>query len=353
MPTTYTASARFSLQATGENNNTWGSLLNTGTIQLIDFNINGWTTKALSGDYSLTTANGAADEARSAMLKFTGTGPYNVTIPSVSKRYDVWNACTAALTITNGSASVVIQAGEVCSIITDGGTGVQRVAPRVFGGGITVAGASSFTGALNLNASQINNVLDPTSPQDAATKAYVDATAFNMAAGSLPGQTGNAGKFLTTNGSVASWGYAVNLGAGLASVSNATLTVNGAASADVLTGTTTAKAMTPGDTYNAFAEVTLTDAATIAVDMSTFINAKVTLGGNRALGNPTNPKVGQSGFIRLIQDGTGSRTLSLGGNWKRPGGPPTLTTTPGAVDVLEYQVITSTYILYNVLANPS
>jgi hypothetical protein len=111
--------------------------------------------------------------------------------------------------------------------------------------------------------------------------------------------------------------------------------------------------MTPGDTYNALAEVTLTDAATIAVDMATFINAAVTLGGNRTLGNPTNPKVGQSGFIRLIQDGTGSRTLAFGGNWKRPGGAATLTTTAGAIDVLEYQVLSATYILYNVLQNPS
>lgn len=127
----------------------------------------------------------------------------------------------------------------------------------------------------------------------------------------------------------------------------------GAAAADVRAGSSSLKALTPGDTYNAFAEVPLTDAATIAVDMSTFINAKVTLGGNRALGNPTNPKVGQTGFIRLIQDATGSRTLSFGSNWKRQGGAPGLTSAANAIDVLEYQVITPTYILYNVLTNPS
>lgn len=46
--------------------------------------------------------------------------------------------------------------------------------------------------------------LPPTgaSPTEAATKAYVDATAFSSG---LPGQTGNAGKFVTTDGTNASW----------------------------------------------------------------------------------------------------------------------------------------------------
>jgi len=123
--------------------------------------------------------------------------------------------------------------------------------------------------------------------------------------------------------------------------------------ADILAGTSTTKGMTPGDAYGAFAEVALTDAATIAVDMSAFLNAAVTLGGNRTLGNPTNPKVGQTGYIRLIQDATGSRTLAFGSAWKRQGGAPTLSTAAGAVDVLVYEVISASYVLYDVKLNPS
>lgn len=103
---------------------------------------------------------------------------------------------------------------------------------------------------------------------------------------------------------------------------------------------TAAKVLTTDIVWSAAAEVTLTDAATIDVDMSTFINAVVTLGGNRAMGNPTNEKVGQSGYIRIVQDGTGSRTLSYGTDWEFAGGSaPTLTTTASATDLLFYTVI--------------
>ncbi len=59
------------------------------------------------------------------------------------------------------------------------------------------------------------------------------------------------------------------------------------------------------------AVVGLTDAATIATDASTGNIFMVTLGGNRLLGNPTNPTDGQKCIWRLKQDATGSRTISL------------------------------------------
>lgn len=135
------------------------------------------------------------------------------------------------------------------------------------------------------------------------------------------------------------------------------------------TGTDTARALTPSNltakeasaanyrantadrilttdiVWTSAEEVTLTDAATIAVDMSTFINAVVTLGGNRALGNPTNEKVGQTGCIRIVQDGTGSRTLSYGTDWEFAGGTaPTLSTAAAAQDLLFYHVLASNRI---------
>ena len=53
--------------------------------------------------------------------------------------------------------------------------------------------------------------------------------------------------------------------------------------------------------------VALTDAATIAVDLSLANNFSVTLAGNRTLGAPTNTTAGQSGVIVVTQDSTGSR----------------------------------------------
>lgn len=103
--------------------------------------------------------------------------------------------------------------------------------------------------------------------------------------------------------------------------------------------------LSPKSVWDAADEVTLTDAATIAVDMSTFINAVVTLGGNRTLGNPSNPKVGQEGLIRVVQDGTGSRTLAFASYYEFAGGTaPTLTTTASAEDLLFYKVLSSTRV---------
>jgi hypothetical protein len=99
---------------------------------------------------------------------------------------------------------------------------------------------------------------------------------------------------------------------------------------------------------------TLTDAATIAIDFSTSCNFTVTLGGNRTMGAPSNAVAGQSGSIFIVQDGTGSRTLAWNANWKWPAGTaPTLTTTAGAVDRVDYIVRTSTSIQAVFTANYS
>jgi len=57
--------------------------------------------------------------------------------------------------------------------------------------------------------------------------------------------------------------------------------------------------------------VALSDAATIATDASLGSNFRVTLGGNRTLGNPTNPSNGQVVIWEVIQDATGIRTLAF------------------------------------------
>jgi len=96
----------------------------------------------------------------------------------------------------------------------------------------------------------------------------------------------------------------------------------------------------------AVAEIgTLTDGATITPDFATNCNFTVTLEGNRTLENPSNLTAGQSGSIFIVQDGTGSRTLSWGSYWDFAGGTaPTLTTTASAVDRVDYVVRSSTSI---------
>jgi hypothetical protein len=109
------------------------------------------------------------------------------------------------------------------------------------------------------------------------------------------------------------------------------------------------QAWTKGQAVTPFA---LTDAATIAVDASQSNGFTVTLGGNRTLGNPSNTKAGQWYNFALTQDGTGSRTLAYGSDYKFAGGTaPTLTTTAAAVDILSCWAYQATVLACQLLAN--
>jgi hypothetical protein len=69
-------------------------------------------------------------------------------------------------------------------------------------------------------------------------------------------------------------------------------------------------------------------------------NFVLTATGNITLANPSTETVGQTGFIAIIQDGTGSRTLTLGTDYESPAsGGITLTTTASATDLIPYVVI--------------
>lgn len=324
--TSYTASARFTLQVPGTNNNTWGAILNTGVFGLVDDNINGRVAFMLSGTKTLTSVNGATDEARNAIIDVTGGSGGTVVIPNVTKAYLVRNGASGVTTIktSGGVTNADIQPGEVVGVMCDA-SAVYRVVPT------------------DLSGVRLSDLADPTNPQDAATKAYADALAFTANAGILPGQGGNAGKFLITNGTVASW----------ASVDGSNIPSFSASAAAIWLGTTAVSAVTPGGFYTSAAEVTITFASTMTPDMSTFMNGVVTMTGNATLANPTNAKPGQTGRIRFIQDSTGSRTLAVGANWKRDGGALPLSTAANAIDILEFDVITSSYILYNLLRSPS
>ena len=82
----------------------------------------------------------------------------------------------------------------------------------------------------------------------------------------------------------------------------------------------------------------LTDAATVAVDASAGDNCRVTLGGNRTLGNPTNLADGQILNFRFTQDATGSRTLAYSSKYKFAGGTaPVLSTAASAKDFMSCQ----------------
>jgi hypothetical protein len=187
MASTYSIRFRLNYQAPGDNLNAWGGILNVGVFQLLEDAMAKRVAFVLSGTKILTTANGAADEARSGFLDaISGTGG-TVIIPSVEKIYLARNAASGNMIVTTGSGvTATFYPGEISFCVCDA-VNVRKLLPADFGG------------------SRISDLSDPVNPQDAATKAYADALAFTANAGILPGQGGNAGKFLSTNGSVAAW----------------------------------------------------------------------------------------------------------------------------------------------------
>ena len=136
MASTYTPSLRINLMATGDQSGTWGATTNTNFQYAIEEGICGVTAVSLAGQtspYSLTTSNTGADQARSAVLQFTGGIASNFTVYSpantgsglVPKVYIVANNTTGGYSITmqiaGGSGTgVTIPNGQTYIVYTDG-----------------------------------------------------------------------------------------------------------------------------------------------------------------------------------------------------------------------------------------
>ena len=150
----------------------------------------------------------------------------------------------------------------------------------------------------------------------------------------------------TASGDAAAFGYTSVLGAiltGQGSTNDVTL-VNDA-DATVLgipTGTTNvtvAGSITGGTIVLAATDTDTSNTGSITIDFSAHQNFVLTLTGSITLANPSTEAVGQCGVFVFIQDGTGSRTLSLGTDYETAGGAGiTLSTAAAAVDVVPYFV---------------
>lgn len=226
-----TASTRLRVEQIGEfeKTNAWAGSLNAA-LQRLDDAVAQFTTIALTGNYTLVSANFIADEARAPMLRFTGTGSFVVTVPAVSKLYCIINDCTGSLTITpSGGTGSIVRAGTRMVVAIDGSEA------RTFD--TTLDKVAAPVAAVTLNNQKITDLAAPTLNTDAATKAYVDTFTADRSAGgfkltglanatlatqdaapisqvvslinsatvNLPVQTGQGGKFLTTDGTTPSW----------------------------------------------------------------------------------------------------------------------------------------------------
>lgn len=179
MPSTYTTRNRLTKQATGESTNVWGTILNSGAFDLIDFSADGMVTLSSAGATTLSSANGSADQARGRFLNCTASLAQAITIPAVEKLYLVRAVSEVTIGISGGTLATV-PAGQIAWVVCDGTT-TRLVANYSFAG------------------NRLRNIGEPVDDTDAATKAYVIATAFATSIGSLPGLTGNKRKSLTVN----------------------------------------------------------------------------------------------------------------------------------------------------------
>lgn len=299
MASTYTTNLRLTKQGDGDNPNTWGQVLNN-VISLVDEAVASYTTVSIgsAATVTLTENQGSQDQSRSAILEFKGTvGGANtsiiVLIPNTPKTYAIRNVVSANTTATDAV--------------------VLRVAGNT---GVTVG---SGNGYYITNGTSVFSVLTPTGTA-ASRNVGVCAT-------EIPDTSLADIRYVPT------------------SVSSTIVADKHFTASVVFTSTVRMDGIISVSGPVKSFITTLTDAASIAVSMNTGNNFLVTLGGNRTLAAPSNATAGQTGSIYVVQDGTGSRTLSYNSVWKFPGGSaPVATTTSAGVDMIVYNARSATTV---------
>ena len=100
------------------------------------------------------------------------------------------------------------------------------------------------------------------------------------------------------------------------------------------------KGATFGASVTAQTDTDTSNSGSVTLDYAANQNFVLTMTGNVTLANPTTEVVGQSGFISFIQDGTGSRVLSVGNQYFCAGGSViVLSTAANSIDIVPYVVV--------------
>lgn len=139
MPSTFSTRLRMERQATGENLDTWGLIVNEAVIDLADIAIAGVVTIPVAAtNVVLTTANGTEDQARYAILNVTGTlsADVDIIIPNTQKQYVVYNGTSGSFDLgirTSSGTAAVVPAGLSFGVWCDGSNNTRLI-------GLTSAG---------------------------------------------------------------------------------------------------------------------------------------------------------------------------------------------------------------------
>jgi hypothetical protein len=274
-----------------------------------------------------------------------------------------WALVINAAAVAASAATATTKASEASTSASTASTQATNSANSATAAASSASTASTQASTATTQASTSTTKASEasTSASNAATSASAGATSATNAANSATASANSA--TTSANAATAALASKLSLSGGAmtgAITTNSTFDGVDIATRDAVLTTTTNTANAANTTANAAATLTavqtftagqrgevtaLTDASSIATNLALSNNFAITLGGNRTLANPSNITAGQSGSIFITQDGTGSRTLAYGTNFKFVAGTaPTLSTAAASVDRIDYVVASATKI---------
>ena len=221
--TNFTPLLGLALPTTGDLNGTWGATVNTAITDLLDDAVAGTVTLSADADVTLTTTNGADNEARNAVILWTasnGATTRNVTAPAQSKAYVVINAGTGSVVIrgVGPTTGVTLVTGEK-ALCAWNGSDFVKVATSVVGGVTSVA--ATVPAFLSIAGSPIT-----TSGTLAITYSGTALPVANGGTGLTSGTSGGVLAYtatgtLASSGALTQYGVVIGGGAGVAPTSTA------------------------------------------------------------------------------------------------------------------------------------
>jgi len=223
----YTTNLGLALPTTGDLAGLWGYTVNDSITSLLDSAVAGTTTLSADADVTLTSTDGAANQARSAIINWTASGTVtrNITAPANSKVYIVFNNTgstqsivirgvgpTTGVTITAGDQAMVAWNGSDFEKVGGGNAGGSNTQVQFNSGG-AFAGSSGLTWdgttltATNLSAQSLSLTTTPLAIASGGTNSNATPTLGGVGYGTGTAHAytaaGTAGKVLTSNGAAA------------------------------------------------------------------------------------------------------------------------------------------------------
>jgi hypothetical protein len=154
--TNFTPLLGLALPTTGDLSGTWGATVNDAITDLLDDAVAGTVTLSSDADVTLSTTNGADNQARNAVILWTasnGATTRNITAPARSKAYVVINSGTGPIVIRGAgpTTGITVAAGDK-ALVAWNGSDFVRVGASAGGSSTQVQFNSSgnLAGSANL-----------------------------------------------------------------------------------------------------------------------------------------------------------------------------------------------------------